>query len=361
MNQTASFTDHAGPLQILRPDGTLTGEIPSGLTEQDLVEIYRRMVRLRTYDQRALTLQRQGRMGTYAPYSGQEASQVGSVWPLKRTDWLAPTYRESAAMITHGAPLLSLLRYWRGDEWGSHCPGVNTLPVAIPIATQCVHAVGLAWAGKLKSTDQVAVGYLGDGATSEGDFHEALNFAAVFKLPVIFFCQNNGYAISVPVSRQMAAPVAARAAGYGLPGIQVDGMDVLAVYQVMSDAVARARAGEGATLIEAFTYRYGPHTTADDPSRYRATEEVKEWQEQRDPIERLRKLLFARSLWDGEAEAALLEEAREEMAQAVAELESLPRPRPEDIFDYVYTERPWFVEEQRQEALRRHGEVGQDG
>lgn len=361
MTQTASFTGSAGPLQILRPDGTLAGEMPSGLTEQDLVQIYRWMVRLRTYDQRALTLQRQGRMGTYAPYSGQEASQVGSVWPLTRTDWLAPTYRESAAMIVHGAPLLSLLRYWRGDEWGSHYPGVNTLPIAIPIATQCVHAVGLAWAGKLQGTGQVAVGYLGDGATSEGDFHEAMNFAAVFKLPVIFFCQNNGYAISVPVSKQMAAPVAARAAGYGLPGVQVDGMDILAVYQVMSEAVERARSGHGATLVEAFTYRYGPHTTADDPSRYRAAEEAKEWQEQRDPIERLRKLLLARSLWDDGAEAALQEEARAEMAQAVAELEALPRPRVEDIFDHVYTERPWFVEEQRQEALRRIGEGEQNG
>lgn len=340
------------PHRILSPEGTLLGPLPEGVGEAELKGMYRWMVRLRTFDQRALTLQRQGRLGTYPPYSGQEASQAGSVLPLRRDDWLCPTYRDHGAMITHGAPMFNILRYWMGDEWGSHLPGVNTLPAAIPIATQCIHATGLAWASKLQRQGRVAVAYFGDGATSEGDFHEALNFAGVFKLPTIFFCQNNGYAISVPIARQMANQViASKAEPYGIHGVRVDGNDILAVWQVTHEAAERGRRGEGATLIEAMTYRYGPHTTADDPSRYRTEAEVQAWQNEKDPILRLRRFLTHKNWWDEAAEAALQEEAKAEVAEAVAAAEAAGRTNPADIFDHTYAERPWYLEEQRQSLI----------
>lgn len=363
MSPTDLVTDPkvAEPLRILAPDGRLVGELPPELDPARLLQMYSWMVRLRAFDSRALLLQRQGRLGTYPPFSGQEACQAGSVLPLAPEDWLCPTYRDHGAMIVHGAPMRKILRYWGGDEWGSHLPGVHTLPAAIPIATQCLHAVGLAWAGKLQGKQQVAVAYFGDGATSEGDFHEALNFAAVFKLPAIFLCQNNGYAISVPLEKQMAAPVVAKAAGYGLPGVRVDGNDILAVWSVMSAAVARARAGDGATLIEAMTYRYGPHTTADDPSRYRSDAEVRTWQDERDPITRLQRYLAQHGRWDDAQEAALQEAARAEVAAAVAEMEAMGPPNPTDIFDYVYREAPWFVAEQRAHLAARQQGGGEAG
>lgn len=344
----------SGPVQILAPRGELVGVMPEGLTDEDLLAMYRWMVQLRHFDTRSMLLQRQGRMGTYPPYSGQEACQVGAILPLSRTDWICPTYRDHGAMMVHGAPMLNILRYWRGDEWGSHLPGVNTLPVSIPIATQCLHAVGLAWSGKLKGTGQAAVAMFGDGATSEGDFHEAMNFAAVFKLPVIFLCQNNGYAISVPLAQQTTVPIATKAVAYGLPGVQVDGNDILAVWSVISQALARARAGEGATLIEALTYRYGPHTTADDPTRYRTGEEAQSWQQERDPIHRLYQFLCARGLWSEEAETLLQEQVKTAFATAVQEAEALPPTKPADIFDYVYPALPWFLKEQREEVLTNH-------
>ncbi|BDG59046.1 pyruvate dehydrogenase (acetyl-transferring) E1 component subunit alpha [Caldinitratiruptor microaerophilus] len=349
------------PLQCLTPAGELAAPLPPGLDANRLVEIYRWMVRLRAFDSRALRLQRQGRLGTYAPYSGQEACQVCSVLPLQRTDWICPTYRDHGAMMVHGVPMANILRYWRGDEWGSHLPGVYTLPISIPIATQCLHAVGLAWAARLRGTGQVAVAYFGDGATSQGDFHEAMNFAGVFRLPVIFFCQNNLYAISVPLARQTAAPIVTKAAGYGVAALRVDGNDPIAVWAAVSQAAARARAGEGATLIEALTYRYGPHTTADDPTRYRSEDEVRQWQE-RDPITRLHRYLVHQGLWDAASEEALQEQVKAEVAAAVAEAESL-HPAPTDIFDYVYGEAPWYIREQRREVLAeaRVGEGGGHG
>ncbi|MCG0239796.1 MAG: pyruvate dehydrogenase (acetyl-transferring) E1 component subunit alpha [Firmicutes bacterium] len=350
---------------VLGADGTPVGPEPD-LTPDQLREIYRWMVFLRVHDQRLLTLQRQGRLGTFAPFSGQEACQVGSAYLLEPKDWIFPTYRDHGAMMVHGLPEVNVIRYFMGDEWGSRAPdGVNVFPISIPIATQLNHAVGCAWASKIKGEDAVAVGYVGDGGTSEGDFHEALNFASVFNVPAIIFVQNNRYAISVPLHRQMKSrSIAQRALAYDIPGVRVDGQDVLAVLSVFREAIDRARSGGGPTLIEALTYRYGPHTTSDDPKRYRSQEELEEWQA-RDPIERMRRYLVAKGLWTEKEDEDLWNWAREQVAAAVAEAEAMGRPDPAGIFDYVYAELPWHLREQKEKLLaelaRRQGEVKRHG
>jgi len=326
--------------RILNADGTLQEPLPAFLTPQQIKDVYRKMVYLRVFDQRCLNLQRQGRMGTFAPFSGQEACQVGSAYLLRPDkDWIFPTYRDHGAMHVMGVPFVNILRYFMGDEMGSRAPeGVNAFPISIPIATQLLHAVGAAWAGKLKGEDTVAVGYAGDGGTSPGDFHEALNFASVFNVGAIIFIQNNKYAISTPNRRQFKAPtIAQRALAYDIPGVRVDGQDVLAVLEVMHEAIERARSGGGPTLVEALTFRYGPHTTSDDPKRYRTQEELEEWQA-KDPIERLRRYLTAQGDWSDSDDEALWNQAREQVAAAVAEAESLPRPSVDELFDYVYAQ-----------------------
>lgn len=326
--------------QVLSADGRLLEPLPAFLAPQQLKDVYRHMVYLRVFDQRCLNLQRQGRMGTFAPFSGQEASQVGSAYLLRPDrDWIFPTYRDHGAMHVMGVPFVNILRYFMGDEKGSRAPdGVNAFPISIPIATQLVHAVGAAWAGKLRGEDTVAVGYAGDGGTSPGDFHEALNFAAVFKVGAIIFIQNNRYAISTPNSRQFNTPtIAQRALAYGITGVRVDGQDVLAVLSVMHEAIERAKSGGGPTLVESVTFRYGPHTTSDDPKRYRTKEELEEWQA-RDPIERLRRYLSAQGGWSESDDEALWESAREQVAAAVAEAEAMPRPSVDEMFDHLYAE-----------------------
>jgi pyruvate dehydrogenase E1 component alpha subunit len=218
-----------------------------------------------------VSLQRQGRFGTYAQMEGQEASLIASTYPLQPQDWMVTTYRETGAMWRHGVPLKSLSLYWMGNEFGSHMPeGVRVLPISIPVGSHPLHAVGLAYAGKYRRDNSIAITYFGDGATSEGDVHEAMNMAGVLQLPCVFLCQNNQYAISVPIREQTAsATIAQKAVAYGFPGVRVDGNDIFAVYAAVEEAVARARRGEGPTLIEAYTYRLGPHTTADDPTKYR--------------------------------------------------------------------------------------------
>ncbi|BDG62281.1 pyruvate dehydrogenase (acetyl-transferring) E1 component subunit alpha [Caldinitratiruptor microaerophilus] len=339
--------------RVLAPDGTPVGPEPE-LTSDQLLTIYRWLVFLRTHDQRLLTLQRQGRLGTFAPLSGQEASQVGSAFALEPQDWLFPTYRDHGAMMVHGVPEVNVIRYFMGDEWGGRAPdGVRVFPISIPIATQLLHAAGAAWAGKIKGERWVAIGYAGDGGTSPGDFHEALNIASVFELPVVFFIQNNRYAISVPLARQMKSrTIAQRAVAYDIPGVRVDGQDVLAVYSVVQEAVDRARSGGGPTLIESLTYRYGPHTTSDDPKRYRPEAEVSEWQ-QLDPIERMRRYLVLRGLWDEGREEELQNQVREQVAAAVAEAEAMGRPDPAAIFDYVYEKPTPRLEAQKAQLLER--------
>jgi pyruvate dehydrogenase E1 component alpha subunit len=262
-------------LSILDSDGKLDTSLEPEIPAADLKRLYRGMLIGRRLDERMIRLQRQGRIGTFAPIKGQEASQVGAVSTLRPTDWVVPSFRETAAMLWRGWPLEKPLMPYAGFlEGGQPEPGQNDLPVTIPVATQLPHAVGLAYAAQYRGDDAVVMAFCGDGATSEGDFHEALNFAGVWHVPVVFLVQNNQWAISVPLKKQThSKTIAQKALAYGLPGLQVDGNDVLAVYSACQEAVARARAGDGPTLVECVTYRLGVHTTADDPTKYRSTEE----------------------------------------------------------------------------------------
>ncbi len=271
-------------VQILADDGSVLEDAePPDLGDEELIEIYHQMRLARHFDQRAVSLQRQGRMGTYPPLSGQEGAQIASAHALDEDDWLFPSYREHGAGLVRGLSLERTLLYWMGHEEGNAIPeGANIFTVAVPIASQIPHAVGHAWAAKLKGDDTAAICYFGDGATSEGDFHEGLNFAGVFDTPNVFFCNNNQWAISVPRERQTASEtLAQKATAYGFEGVQVDGMDPLAVYKVTREAVEKSKSpDEGElrpTLIEAVQYRFGAHTTADDPSVYREDDEVEEW------------------------------------------------------------------------------------
>ncbi len=322
-------------LQLLDPQGHPTGPVP--WPRPRLVDLYRWMVLGRAFDERALAWQRQGRLGTYAPFSGQEAAVVGTAAALSPEDWIFPTYREVLAGVMHGVPLSRYVLLFRGHPLGNHVPqGVNVFPVQISIASQIPHAVGAAWAAARRGDGVVVLVYFGDGATSKGDFHEALNFAGVFRCPVVFVCVNNGWAISMPRSRQTASEtLAQKAAAYGFLGVQVDGMDVLAVYQATLEAVERARTGDGPTLLETVCYRFGPHTTADDPARYRPDQEVLQWKTL-DPLVRLRAYLTSQWGWTEQEEAALWEEAWFTVSRALEEAERAPSPDPTWMFQHAY-------------------------
>ncbi|KEO80984.1 pyruvate dehydrogenase (acetyl-transferring) E1 component subunit alpha [Tumebacillus flagellatus] len=329
------------------------------LSNDLLLDMYRSMILVRHFDRRAVHLQRTGRLGTYAPLEGQEAAQVGCGYALQKHDWLFPTYREHGVSIVHGMPMETIFLYWNGRPEGCVPPeGVNIFPVSVPIATQVPHAVGAAWAAKLKGENQIAVGFLGDGATSEGDFHEAMNFAGVFKLPVIIFCQNNGYAISVPLSKQTAVEtLVEKAAGYGVEGVRVDGNDIVAVYEAVSHAAEKARRGDGPTFIEAVTYRYGSHTTADEHSRYREAAEVEAWKA-KDPIDRLKTVLIERGVWSDEQDAAEWERVDGLVQSAIDSMQATP-PVPHDrLFEYSYAELPQELVEQRDEMRELYGKGG---
>jgi len=339
-----SLTEEYHPLkgkmfQMLKPDGTLQPGMKPPVSDEETVSLFKKMVFIRLADQRALMLQRQGRFGTYAPCWGQEACQVGSASMLRKEDWIFPAFRELAATLTMGVPLKTFFLYWMGNEMGSRAPeGINVMPVAIPVGTQPLHAVGVAWAAKLKGEKIVTLTYFGDGATSKGDFHEAMNLAGVFKTPTIFFCQNNQFAISVPRKMQTAsATLAQKAVAYGFDGIQIDGNDLFAVMAATKEAVEKARSGGGPTFIEGVTFRFGPHTTADDPTKYRTDEEIEPWKP-RDPFVRLRLYLKGKGLWNEEAEERATEEGQKQIDEAVKEAEAAPVPAPEDIFQYVFSE-----------------------
>jgi pyruvate dehydrogenase E1 component alpha subunit len=326
-------------LQILTPRGELVGERPVGL--DDAAGLYREMVFARTYDKKGVALQKQGRIATYAPFEGQEAAQVGTASALEAGDWMVPSYREPAAMWMHGYPMELVLATRRGTEMGGSPPAsVKVLPPSIPVGSHMLHAVGLAWAERMQGTDRIAITYFGDGATSEGDFHEAMNFAGVFKAGCVFVCQNNGWAISLPRAEQTAAEtIADKAVGYGMPGVLVDGNDVFAVLAATTAAVVRARAGDGPTLIEAVTYRMGPHSTTDDPKRYRTDDELAEWRE-RDPLERLRRYLEAEGNWTPDWQAELEREGSAKVEQAVELAEQIQPFTPGETFDAMFAELP---------------------
>jgi len=338
-------------LEILDTEGRVDETLMPDLTGEQLVRLHKLMLRMRKFDEKALTLQRQGRMGTWGSIRGQEACQAGLVMNLRPEDWLAPSFREHGVMISMGIPMHQVYGGWKGDERCNRFPeGVNCLPPAIPVASQLVHAAGVGMGLKMRGEKTaVAVGFGGDGASSEGDFHEGLNFAGVFGARTLFFIQNNQWAISVPFRQQTAAAtIAQRASGYGFPGIQVDGNDVLAVYEASRKALEHVRSGAGPSLIECLTYRVESHTTADDHTRYRKAEEVALWKG-RDPVDRMRKFLVAKKLWGEKKEAAYLEEVSAEVEAEVAVLEAMPPAPATDIVDYMYAQRPWFLEEQHRQ------------
>ncbi|MDQ1002912.1 pyruvate dehydrogenase E1 component alpha subunit [Neobacillus niacini] len=303
-----------------------------------LKTMYHWMLKGKVIDKKFLNLQRQGRIGTYGSYRGQEAAQVGSALALEKQDWIVPSYREAVVSMVHGLDLKTFLMYLKGHFGGNRTPqDMNLMPIQVIIAGQIPQAVGIAWASKLKGENRVTACYFGDGATSQGDFHEGLNFASVMKVPAVFFCQNNQWAISVPFEKQMASEtIAQKAIAYGMTGIRVDGNDVIACYQVMKEAVERAKRGEGPTLIEAVTYRQGSHTTADDWTKYRKKEEVEVWVNYRDPFIRFEKFLKKRGLLTEQQIEILVTQFEDEIEAEIAAFEKLSPPPAYEVFDHVY-------------------------
>lgn len=326
------------------------------------LELYRHMCRLRRIDERMTALQRQGRIGFYGSAYGQEAPPVATALALEKDDWVFPALREGAVMLVRGFPLDrylsqlfgSSLDVLKGRQMPSHqsSRSVHQVSWSSAIGTQLPQAVGAAWAMRLRSHGTVALGFLGDGATSTADFHAALNFAAVFKVPCVFVCQNNQYSISLPVSKQTAsATLADKAAAYAVPAERVDGNDALAVHAAVARAIEQARSGAGPRFVECVTYRRGPHSSSDDPSRYRSAEELEEW-ERRDPVAQLFAVLEQGGHLDAAADTTLRETIDREISEALARAENAPPPELESLFDDVYARRPWHLEEQRRECLR---------
>ena len=318
------------------PDGEV-----SGLGAAELLRLYRNMVLLRTYDERSLVYHRQGRIGTYAIFWNHEAMQAGSVFALEDRDWIFPAYRESAIGLLRGMPVSTVLSWWRGHPAGWWNPAeYNVASICVPIATQIPHAVGFAWGSALKGEDRVALTLFGDGATSEGAFHEGATFAGVTRAPVILFCNNNQWAISTPLSAQTAAPTLAdKAIGYGIPGVRVDGTDVLAVYAATRDAALRARAGDGSTFIEAVTYRAAPHATADDPSLYVDPDRVEEAREG-ECVGRYAGYLTRLGVLTDSIAEEIKAEALERMRKGIAEAEAEPPADPSLVFEHAYADPP---------------------
>lgn len=348
-------------VSILDEAGTFDSKLGQGLIpDPDAVKLYEHMVFSRQLDEVAFKLQRSGRMGTYPQNMGQEATSTGAGYSLRKDDWMVTAYRENPGLFWHGLPPEYILLHWMGDERGNQIPeGVHVTPISIPIGTHMLHAAGLAWAAKYRKEDRVVCTMFGDGATSEGDFHEAMNFAANLDLPVIFFCQNNCWAISVPTKIQCSAPtIAQRGLAYGMDCVQCDGNDIFAVVKVMKDAIKRARENKRPTFIEAVTYRLGDHTTADDARRYRDAVELEAWKG-RDPIVRLGIYLRKNKLWDDKKEAALLERVKDEVAEVVKRAETIVAPDKADFFNYMYAELSEELRTQR-DTKATHS-LGQEG
>ena len=349
------------PVQLLAPDGTYTpdDDWPIDLDDDQLRELYTLMVVTRRVDREAINLQRQGQLGVYASCMGQEAAQVGGAYALDEQDWVFPSYREAGAAVTRGVDAATLLHLYRGTWLSNHDPHDHNFGLlAIPIGTQALHATGFAMGAKKDGADIVTMVYFGDGGTSEGDPHEAMTFAGAFQAPVIFFVQNNQYAISVPLEKQTAAPTLAhKGVGYGLPGFICDGNDVLATYAVTNRAVERARGGEGPALIEALTYRMEAHTTSDDPTRYRTKEEL-EAAAETDPIARMKLFLQATDRWTDEINDEIEEKSAAEAQRMRDEIYDAPHGDPMELFEHVYVDPTNHFEDQA-EMLQRELEAGE--
>ena len=351
-----------GLFQVLQEDGSVDAANDPQLDDATLKQIFRHMMRIRLIDERMLMRQRQGKVGFYGASTGQEATPLATAMHLQPDDWVFPALREAAIMLIRGFPLTTWLAQIYGNSAdvnkGRQQPmhmsgrGVNQVSWSSCLGPQLPQAVGCAWAMKIRGeTGKVAVGFTGDGATSEPDFHTAMNFAGVYRPPVVLICQNNHWAISVPSSKQTASQTfAIKAKAYGLPGVRVDGNDVLALHKVIGDAIARARAGEGPTFVEAVTYRIGAHSSSDDPRLYRSEDEVEIWR-QRDPIQRFERYLRGKGLLDDAAREALAEELTAEILEAIREVEKAPPPARETLFTDVYAERPWHLKEQQAELF----------
>ena len=347
-------------LRVLDADGKIVGAAPD-VPAADLVAMLRHMVKMRTIDTRMLSLQRQGRIGFYGTATGQEAAVTGSAYAMRPNDWVFHALRETGVCLWRGTTVKELVCQLIGNSGdvliGRQMPmhfsdrRVRSVAWSSVIATQLPHAMGAAWAAKLQKKDEVMMGYIGDGGTSSGDFHAALNFAAVFKVPAVFFCQNNQWAISVPLSQQTRSEsLAVKAVAYGMPGVQVDGNDVLAVVAATREAIQRASRGEGPTFIEAVTFRMGGHSSSDDPTRYRDKDLVGVW-EKRDPLNRLRAYLSAQGLLSAGTEEKWVEEINAEISAAITEAEALPPPGIETMFTDVYAEMPRHLQEQMRYAV----------
>ncbi len=336
-------------LQIMDDEGKIINEKwKPDIPDPKVLEAYKFMLFARQADLMAVSYQRQGRMYTYPPNLGQEAIACAAGLQMRQEDWLVPAFRELGAWLLKGATLKDTFLYWGGHEDGSRYPGApNMLPSAVPIASQLPHAVGIGYALKLQKKEGVVFTFFGDGGTSEGDFHEALNFAGVWKVPVLFICQNNQYAISVPLKKQTASrSLAIKSVAYGIAGIQVDGNDFFAVTAAVQAAAAHARAGNGAVLIEAVTFRRGAHTTSDDPTLYRSGDEEKRW-EAKDPLKRLKLYLIGKKLWDEKEEAPLIEQYKKEIDAQFSEAENYPPYKLEDAFQFLFKEMPEHLKLQK--------------
>lgn len=336
-------------LSILAPDGTCDARLEPKISDEDLRKLYLFMLKTRRLDERCLHLQRQGRIGTYGPCKGQEATPLGFVYALNKADWVTPSYRELPAFLYRGWSIGQYMLWWGGHEIGSRIPdGVNDLPICVPIASQCQYAMGIAWGSKLRKDGSVCLCFVGDGGTSQGDFHESLNFATVYKVPLIMVVQNNQWAISMPRSKQTASPtIAQKAIAYGLPALQIDGNDILAAIVAAKEAVAKARAGGGPTLIEAITYRLAMHTTADDPKKYRSDEEVKSW-EGKDPLPRFRAYLMKKKTLSEKIEAEMEAAINAELEEAIKIYETY-RHDPYEFLHYMYAEQTPELRRQEQD------------
>jgi pyruvate dehydrogenase E1 component alpha subunit len=337
-------------LQVLDENGKADDSLMPDVSDDDLKKLYENMVLVRTFDKKAFSMQRQGRLGTYLEVRGQEASQVGSTYAMKDKDWLFPMYRSTGALIARGQPMVRMLQYWGGDERGLISPDeVNNFPICIAVGTQSLHALGAGWASRLTGDKLVSVVYLGDGATSKEDFLSAMNFAGVFNAATVFIVENNQFAISTHRDEQTGSEtIAQKAIAFGFEGIQVDGNDALAVYKTTHEAIEKARKGDGPTLIECFTYRMGDHSTSDDAARYRDPKEVEEWSK-KDPLDRMEKFLASKNLLDDAYKEKVAADSTASVKKAIDEFENMEPANPEDIFTYMYAEMPTQLKEQFEE------------